>query len=204
MFGEYLTLFGPSALVSAATIIAAVIATRTQAKTPYLEGSVAFDRVVRIASIVSAGGIIALLAMTVPIGITQVSLDERVGVGDTIAKFSETPTAIGRAIYVADKDAAAILAGAGPKEWSTRTEKYETGDIRFADKWEWVDIVIPNANSTRVNSDICGLDVLGELTIVGFSVTRRAALMRYKAPDSAAGTHCDTDTYFFYPLPPSR
>ena len=204
MFGEYLTLFVPPVFAFAATIIAAVIDTRTQAKARYLEGSVAVDRVVRFASIVSAGGVIALLAMTVPIAITQVSLDDRVGVADTIAKFSETPTAIGRAIYEADKDAAAILAGSGPKEWSTRTEKYETGDIRFAAKWEWVDIVIPNANSTRVNSDSCGLDVQSELTIVGFSVTRRAALMRYKAPDSAAGTPCDTDTYFFYPLPPSR
>ena len=204
MFGEYVTLFGPPALLCAATIIAAVISTRIQAKARHPEGRVAVDRVVRIASILSAGGVIALLAMTVSIGITQISLDERVGVTDTIAKFPETPITIGRAVSDADKYAATLLAGAGPKEWPTRTETYKIGDIRFVAKWEWIDIVIPDASSTRVKSSTCGLDVQGELTFAGFSVARKAALILYRAPDAAGGTPCDTDTYFFYALPPRR
>ena len=107
-------------------------------------------------------------------------------------------------MYEADRVAAAILNGATPQVWRTRTETFSIGDKRFVAAWEWIDIVMPNEDSDRISVDTCGLDETGELEIVGFSVQRNEALLRYTAPSESGGTPCDTGTYLFYPMPPSQ
>ena len=202
---NYLLAFGPSLIVAIATIVSAYIeGRRTMKRNKTNGGAQSKDTFARIATIVAAGMAVTSVLMLYSLFDNQILLGKKVSKikvskKRTIADFPSTPTRIGINIAALDKDAAAILDGAGKDEW----KGLKKGEIRYADKREWVNIVVPNSKSERIEIPRCGLSKKAKLTIRGFSIERMAALVEYTAPNKAAevGTSCDTGIYFFYRLP---
>lgn len=199
---DLLTAFGPATIVALGTIFAAFISVRRGAQNERTPPRERIDLVTRFASIIAAGGVVTLLAITVYVSIVQMSLDERIRSSiTTFEDLPHTPVSVGRITSDADKEASAILGGAGPKQWKTSTETHNVGDVRFISKTERVTIVVPNSSSDRIEEDSCVLRAGGSLKIIGFSADRNAALVSYTFPNQSRGTECDTGTYLFYPVP---
>ena len=118
-----------------------------------------------------------------------------------LGDFPSTQEGIGAEVFSMDKEAAVILENLEPREWKTNRGTFKVDEVLYAPGWEWVDVVFPDKQSTRIEEETCGIEATGELKIRGFSTERNSALIEYTAPGDSRGTPCDTGTYFFYGLP---
>lgn len=201
---NYLMVFGPAAVIACGSIISGWITARKTTKFNKTHAASGIkDPVTRATSIIAAGFSMAAILVLVNLFIDQNSLGKQVFElkedPHNFTDFPSLPTEIKAYISKVDKEAAAILDGAGGKEW----RNLKVGDFRYADEWKWVDIVVPDSNSVRIDEDTCGLEAKAKLTVAGFNIERNLVLVHYTVPSGSSwgGTPCDPDTYFFYPLP---
>lgn len=96
-----------------------------------------------------------------------------------------------------DRDAVAILEGAGPETLELTDGKIASVADEFSvDSWKIVRPVFPDGDRLRPDA-ICGIDEHGRLVVRGFSREREAALVSYSTDEDTAGVPCETDTFFF-------
>ena len=93
-------------------------------------------------------------------------------------------------------DAEAIKNGTGPQEWPEDGVACRKSQAFYVDESRW------NAEVVARESGSCVIHREGTLTVLGFSESRRAALVRYQPPegDSPGGTTCDSGAEMFYPV----
>ena len=119
----------------------------------------------------------------------------------TLADFPESRGDIEDPATKRNLDAQAILDGAGPKTMPASGRNWQTGDVVYVPKWEWVDLV---QRDGLADNKTCLIKRFGRLKIKGFNQKRRAALVEYtvprNTPDQPAGTACPTGALFFYPV----
>ena len=68
--------------------------------------------------------------------------------------------------------------------------------VYYVDRHMWIREVVDK------DDDTCSIDRRGRLTVLGFSVDRGAALVRYDPPEGETGgsAGCSAGTEMFYPL----
>ena len=104
------------------------------------------------------------------------------------------------AAAILDRDAVAILEGAGPDEWPLSSDRaLNVAEELSVDSWKIVQPVYPDGDRLRPDV-VCGIDEHGKLIVRGFSREREAALVEYLTGEETAGVPCETDTFFFYLL----
>ncbi len=203
---EKLTVLLPSIILALATIVAAWITARSNKQGTNQDEDARVkdkkDKVVAISSVVAAG-----FAVTTTVTLMLYIMNSRAIVssdsGRTLADFPESPPYVGSGPEALDRDAQAILDGAGPKEWVPGERTWKAGDVVYVDDSEWVEEVFPKLDRPDDSTSLgtCILKPKGKLTVRGFSSKQRSALIEYTAPGDGGGTACDTGVYFFYSLP---
>ena len=214
---EYYTTFGPPAIIAIGTIIAAIVKAlrrhaANRAKNMGEEGEGRRDAASTF-SVILIGFVVALSAMSIAGNIQIFGLSNLVSQVEEeieqsrrgpplLTNLPRTPGDIGRDIYSADIEAAAILDGAGPRAWKTAQATIEKAEIFYIPESHFLEITMPNSDSDRAEPRHCRFKAGGKFLVKGFSEDRKAALVQYEAPDGEeGGSKCDTGTTLFYSLP---
>jgi hypothetical protein len=136
-------------------------------------------------------GILVLILYLLSVRPALDSLENRIDNTKTLEDFSELPpqTSMEKA-RDRDKEAQALLEGAGRQEWKIGGRTWRIGGVVYANGWKWVEEVFPKTQR-RQDSSSCAIEAGGRLTIRGLSVTRHAALIEYQSPGPSEGTPCD-------------
>ena len=98
------------------------------------------------------------------------------------------------------KDAEAIKKGTGPETWTAGGVTVRKDQVFYVNELKRNDEVVTREGTRE--RDSCVLLREGTLTVLGFSESRRAALVRYEPPegDSPGGTACVSGAEMFYPM----
>ena len=159
----------------------------------------------QIAAIIGAGSGLTLISLIIVVSFGPLQRIENLinPPKKTLADFPESPADIDiiKEIEALDKDAKAILVGAGPKEMIVAGRLWKVGDVVYADEREWIEEVYPHdTRQDSTSGEQCGIGPPGKLTVRGFSIKRKSALIKYTTSDSGAGALCASGVYFFYPI----
>ncbi len=209
---EIFITLGPPLIIAFGTIIAAIIKRSYDSKRKKIHGQEARGLSSIPASWIAILGLFfSFTAVLAIVSIRQLDIANNIiSVEKELLKdelnllidFPRTPEKIGFNIFSMDREAAAILDGAGPSEWKTDKETLKRGEVFFVETHDFIEFVTPKEDSNRVQNDSCGIMSKGKLYVQGFSIGRQSALLEYFSPDEAAGSRCKSGTYLFYPIPP--
>lgn len=140
------------------------------------------------------------VTMVIVLGFQQIDrIEQSVRDYKIISDFPDTIGDIERPVQRANEDAISILQGGGPKTYNTPGRNWDVGDVVFVDRRDWIE-ELDVTNPSRSDHESCFIEIMGILTIEGFSTRRKSALIKYTAPTEpdSGSSECRSNVRFFY------